>query len=705
MSMQLTLGTPWIFVLLCLLLGVAYAAMLYFLQLRPLRVGEGNEGFSKRVRWTLSLSRALSVAAIAFFLLSPLLRRQVNETQKPIVVVAEDNSKSLDYSADSAMLHGGYAAAMNQVVEQLAKTYEVRRYQYGSSPKEVGQGVSPSYDDRATDIGALLRAIGEDYAGRNVGAVLLTGDGILNRGDSPLTMAQQLTMPIFTVALGDTAVRRDAAIAHVRCNEVAYRGNAFPVEVTVRAERLNGARTSLVVTQGGKRLHTAAVAYDAETFSATLSFELEAGQAGIQQYEIRLEAVQGEHTLRNNTYSLTVEVMDDEQRIALVAAAPHPDIAALRRAIETHKGYEVESATVEEWKGRFDDYDLVVLHQLPAQGGVGQEVARQAMAAQVPVAFVLGASSDLPRFNALRAGVQVASRVSRPNAATASYNGDFTAFAMDGDVARAMEAFPPLLSPFGTYSMAAHVQALFYAKIGAVRSSQPLVAMGALQGRRVVVVTGEGLWRWRLADYQRNGNSKVFDEWVGKLVTYATLQPKGDPFRVRTKRMWDVGDEVTFDAELYNDSYEPVSNADVSIEIARDGERHSYPFSRVGVGYQARVGILEPGTYQYVATALLGGKRHQAKGSFVVRDLNLESLNLVADHALLNTLSHITGGQMLTPSRLGEFPALLRQRGDVVPVIYTRTSHNLLLDLPWVFVIIIVMLSAEWVIRKHGGEA
>lgn len=702
--MQLTIETSWFFLALCVLLGAAYAAALYALPRRPRAKDKQLEDMSPRLRVVLAALRALSVAAIAFLLLSPMVKRNVNESQKPIVVIAEDNSKSLDYGGDSALLRGVYSKTMDEVARRLAKDCEVHRYLYGSSVRLLEQGEKPTYNDQATDMGVALQAINERYAGRNVAAVLLTGDGIFNQGLSPLTQAQQATYPIYAVAMGDTATRRDAAIVHVRCNEVAYVGSQFPVEVTIKAARMKGEASSLTVTQDGKKMCDMPVSYKDDHFNATLHLSLKAQRPGVQRYEIRLAPRPNESTALNNIYLLSVEIIDDQRKIAILSAFPHPDVAALKRAIETRRGNIADATLARDWKGRLGDYDLIVLHQLPAQATTQNDLVRQAMETHKPLMFVVGAQTDLARLNALHAGMEINTRGGKPNEATAAYNDAFALFGLDEATARSIEAFPPLVSPFGAYRLAGGMQPLFFARIGTVRSDQPLLTAGQAQGRRVAFVAGEGLWRWRLADYRQNGNTQAFDELVAKLVAYAAMQSTGERFRVKTKRLWHVGENVEFDGELYNDSYEPMNKPEATMEISGNGARKAYKLNRKGSSYHLNVGSLKPGSYAYSAAVAMADERLSAKGTFTVADANLEALDQVADHALLNTLATATGGKMLTPSQLKDFPNMLKKRGDTLPIIYTRKTYKELHNSPLAFCVMALLLSAEWIIRKRNGQ-
>ncbi len=719
-TMQLTLDAPWYFVPLCLLLGVGYAALLYYIPLcrRGAEAAsmDGAGSLSGRVRLLLSLLRATVVSLIAFLLLAPMVRREVSEREKPVILVAEDNSKSLRYVGDSAYYSGDYAEAMQQLCLTLAERYEVHRFVYGSTLQQQEEVAVPDYSARSTDISLALDELAQRYAYRNVGALLLTGDGIYNQGYNPTTRLQQLPFPVYTVALGDTAARRDAAISHVKCNSMAYLGNRFPLEITLRANQLQGQSKQLTVQHNGRTLFSKTIAYTDNRFSATETVLLEADRAGVQQYVVQIAVADGESSVRNNSYVVPVEVVDGHQKIAIVGAAPHPDLSALKRSLERQQNYEVSVVLAEDFKADPKDFDMIVMHRLPVQGGTGGDVAQRVVAAQVPALFVLGEQSDLPRFNALKAGLEIHAKLNRTNEVTARQGQGFSAFDLTEETVQRIEALPPLFAPFGNYKLSGTGQILFTAQLGTVNSGQPLVAVCQQQEVRYSFVTGEGLWRWRLADYSQNGNTQAFDDMLNKLVTYTALRLDKERFRVTTQKVWDQSDEVILEAELYNENYEPVNHPEVRLELQRIASAEtsgnigtatapaSYQFNKEGTGYTLNVGKLEPGEYRYRAAVDYNGRREQAQGMLLVQQVDLEDLNLVADHTLMNTVATLTGGLMLYPAQLETLPALLDEREDITPVVYTHRRYSELLQLPWFFVLLVALLAVEWAWRKYSGE-
>lgn len=656
--MQILLDYPWYYILFCLLAGAAYSFILYR------KAPKQQDDTPRSWRLPLALLRFVTVALITFLLLAPLVKRHVNTHEKPIIVLAQDVSESV------------------QPVDH-------RLWEFDSPQFDI---VRDSFGDKTTDIAAALQDIADRYAGRNLGAVVLATDGIFNQGANPTTAATSLAVPVYTVALGDTTHHPDATIAHLRYNHVAYLGNQFPLEVTIRAHRLKGQLGTLTVTHNGRRLHTQEIAYTDNTFSTTENITLDADRAGLQSYTITLT---GATTV---TRTIAVEVIDGHQKIALVAAAPHPDIAALRRAIEKNPNYQIELIEKADFPNRkLGEYSLLILHNLP-DGRFQLPPA----ALQIPTIFVIGTQTDLGRFNALRSGLEIVAKARKTDEVTAARNGAFALFNFDEEAGQRIEQLPPLTAPFGTYRPAANLQSLFTAKIGNVASDRPMIAFCQQEGIRRAFVIGEGMWRWRLQDYQMTGNHNDFDQLVEKMVVYTSLQTNKERLHVTTRHIYRLGENVVIEAELYDDNYEPVNTPEVSLELRSDlqSSAQQYAFNRSGNGYSLPLGTLEPGQYAYTASTTLAGKRYTASGNFIVEDINLEQVNHVADHALLNTIAQTTGAQMLYPDQLDQLPQLLADRDDLKSVVYAHTRYTELLNLPLLFILIVLLLAAEWGIRK-----
>jgi hypothetical protein len=115
-------------------------------------------------------------------------------------------------------------------------------------------------------------------------------------------------------------------------------------------------------------------------------------------------------------------------------------------------------------------------------------------------------------------------------------------------------------------------------------------------------------------------------------------------------------------------------------------------------------GALPSGDYTYAASAKIGNQNLTANGRLTVKPLNLETRQTAADHQLLSALAKQSGGQMLMPSQVGQLADLIRKNENIKTVVYEDKHYADLVNLKWIFVFIITLLSLEWFMRKREGE-
>ncbi len=693
LPMDLVTDFSWIGVAGCAALGVAYAAVLYAFGKRS--------GIGRKSRAALAMLRFVAVFFISFLLLSPMTKRRVVETEKPVVVLVHDNSRSVVLTADSAYYRTGYLQNVEQLKQSLSANYQVEEHSFGG---DLQNGFNRKFDQEATNISLALNQIQDIYKGRNVAAVVLATDGIANAGNVPQTSAGLYPYPIYTIALGDTAIRNDAAIKSINANKITYLNSQFPVKIAIKADKLQGNSARLTVQKEGKILFSKQINYSLDRFFTTESVLLDADKAGVQLYTVRLDVCNGEVSTANNVQTFAVEVLDSRRRVAIVGQAPHPDIGAMKRYLENSETYEVETFAADKFAANPQQYHLFVLHQLPDNNPSHNTLVTKVLQQRIPTLFVLGQQTSFASFDRLQLGLAINAGSSRSDEATAVVNPSFSHFSADNDL-WGVEAFPPLTVPFGNVQCGSGTQTLLFAKVGSVQTQRPLVAFAQKNGVRYGFVVGEGLWRWPLADYSDNGSSEVFATLMDKTCTYLSAQANKQQFNVKAAASFAETEVITLNAELYNDNYELVNTPDATLTVSDGhGQSRDYSFRRTQNSYSVAIGTLPQGRYSYLAKTTLGGKTFSQIGNFVVQRLVLEKNSLTADHQLLNTIARNTGGLMLYPQQMLQLPELLQKRHDIRNVMYSRYKYSELINLPWLFVAIVLLLAAEWVARRYKNE-
>ena len=679
---------------LCIALGVLCAWLLY-------RRTSAQHGWSTPVQWVLGTARAAVIALLAFFLLEPMVRIFLREVRKPVIVLAHDGSSSLLAAGDTAALRSTYQAALNRLSEKLGEDYEVRAFTYGGAVKE---GLDFAQVEGRTDIDQMFRDVYDRFAGPDLGAVIIDGDGIFNTGRDPRLAAERLGVPVYAIALGDTTVRPDLVLRNVDHNRITYLGNEFPVVARVEARHFNGQKTRVSILRDGKELIGKDLVVSGDPAITEIPFMVKADKPGLQRITVRIAEREGETSTDNNEQTIYVDVLDDRRKILVLAQGPHPDVAALRESLNALEGYGTEVAYAATFKGVPEDYDLIILHQLPSSYAAIQPVLTRIVEKNIPTWTILGQNTDFNQVNALEGGLEISNGQRMVNDAQGAINPDFALFTMEPDDVRAIERFPPLQVPIGTYEIGRGAVALMNQKVGIVRTRYPLMLLQPQGDRHSATLCGEGLWRWRLADQQLNSSHAHFDKLVHKTVAYLALKQDKSRFRVRHAQEFAQNDKVMIEAELYNASYEPVNTPEAAIRLTDEGGKElAYTFSRKGNGYVLEVGSLPPGRYTWSANTTLDGERLTATGEFLVKELVAERFSTVADHGLWSGISARTQGLMVQASDMDRIVEAIAAKKTIVPRSYAHASFSDLIGLRWIFFLLLALLTIEWALRRRSG--
>ena len=175
-------------------------------------------------------------------------------------------------------------------------------------------------------------------------------------------------------------------------------------------------------------------------------------------------------------------------------------------------------------------------------------------------------------------------------------------------------------------------------------------------------------------------------------------------FRVKLNEPVNENKGILFNAEVYNASYELVNDPDVNL-IITDSSNKTYPFmfNKNANAYQLNAGIFSLGKYKYNASVKLGNKQYQKSGSFTVIPVNNEAINLVADYNLLYRIASSHEGSIILPGKLERIINILNERDDIHSVSMIQKRFTDLIGNLWLFILLLLLLTAEWAIRKRNG--
>ncbi|MBI1768543.1 MAG: hypothetical protein HYR67_09225 [Bacteroidetes bacterium] len=675
------------FILLCVLLGIGYAFLLY----------RAKHPWSKLTNRILFAVRAIVVSLLSFLLIGPILKFTKNIFEKPEIVLLIDNSSSLRGVIDTAKLQNEISLVSTQLKEQ---GYEVS---FRMLSEEENQRIK--FDHLTSDLNSALKNTIADYEEKNLASIVLLTDGIYNSGSSPLYSSWRL--PIHTIGLGDTTEHIDLILKNVAYNKVAYQGNQFPIRAEVAVQSLPNQNVSVSVLKNGSVISRLQKNTDSKSF-LEFDFLIDAKDKGIQRFEVVVEPIAKESNLKNNRAGIFVEVVEGKKKILLIAPAPHPDIKALREVIEKNPNYEliVHIPGISKTDPKLlqpGQEELIIFHQPFDFSMKTAALFEQLGKGKSSVLLIIGSKTNLRQLPSNGIPLNFENPVQKDDA-TPVVNSSFRDFDFADNSNAGFAHFPPIQVPFGKFSYPPGAQVLLNQRIGSVATDRPMLLSWEDNNRKIAAFIGEGLWSWRLEEFSSSEKTELFDNTFSKLVQYLSTLDEKRKFRFfPTQNEFTDAAPVTFDGQAYNDLFEKIYGNKIDLTLRNEqGKVNNFSYTLSPGGERYSIGGLKEGTYFYSATTEINSKRENASGQFSVVAQNIESQNLVADFGLLRKLASATGGNFYRSNEMNQLISDYKKI-EAKSLIHSEESFNPLVQAKWFFFLLLALISAEWFLRKYLG--
>ncbi|PQJ09803.1 hypothetical protein CJD36_017920 [Flavipsychrobacter stenotrophus] len=644
--------------------------------------------------WLTSLLRGLVVFFTILLILVPAITITQNTIEKPVVLLLQDNSTSVGVAlgADSA----NYRKNTEQLLQKLSDKYKVVKWGFGGSV----QADSPfQYKQTATDIAAAITGAQEYYGLQNLGAVILASDGRFNQGANPLFQQIPIHASLYSVAIGDSAAQKDMRVAQVYANKVVTLNTSFEIRADIVAQLCKGYNNTISLKEGNATLSTAPLVVNTDKFDRSVAYTIKADKPGLHHYVISAPEVEGEKNTANNHRDIFIEVVDEKKNILIASASPHPDVNAIKEALAGIESYNITVCTADNFPASLSGYNVIILHGLPS---LRNDISRQLIAAKKPMWLILGGQTSLAAVNALKDLTFTAITSGPSHDVLATYNTSFNTFTLPQQVQSVTDKMPPLTLAIGNVMNAPGTNALFTQRSGAGDGTTPIWMMqqGAVP---VAILAGEGLWRWRLYEFKNFNSHVVIDECIRQTVAFLSAGNNEKQFAASLpKYVWRDQEPIALSARLLNANNEHVNSPDAAVTIIDSaGRKRDYTFERSGNNYALNIGVWAGGTYTYRAHATYNGKELVSNGSFAVETTPVESMEQGADYPLLYGLSKKYNGVFIPSSAIGVLYDSITHNQSIKPLIRVNTEIVPFIDRKWYFFIILIIVVAEWLLRKY----
>jgi hypothetical protein len=638
---------------------------------------------------------------VGLLLFGLILQKIDYRVEKPVIIILSDKSSSMKNYKDSNEVMRQINGLQSSLSEQLSEDYELVNMTVGAN---VEYQAVPNFKDATSDLSKGFEKINTDYYNRNVGAVIFVSDGNFNAGVNPVYEAEKISFtPVYTLAVGDTIPKRDQYIKNVATNDVTFLKNKFPVEVDVEAVKMGKGTTSVSILRGGKVLQSQNISYkDGKHDFEHVTFLLDADRVGFQTYSVSVSNESNEYNYKNNSRIFYIEVIDSRSKVLVLSGAPHPDIAAIKQTIEQDENLEVKAELLKEWNRDLKKVDLVVWHE----PGVGFDPAVNSLLLEkkLPILYCVGPNSSSSVVTKLNIGANVTGS-NQFDETQGGWNTSFQQFEVGDELKKAIGFFPPLKTKFGEIKLTGGAEIAIFQKVGPVLKKDPLLYFNKRDNSKYGVIYGEGIWKWRVNDYVRNGSFDNFNELIQKVTQYLLVKQNTSALRVNLPKRFTKDEDILVNATFYNESMEEITKPTITMIVTNEsGKTFKREFAKSGDMYKLALGQLNPGKYNWQASASYNGKVYKKNGVFVVEDIELESVDTYSNQQVLRQLASKTKGKFDFLRNYQKTIENIKSRDDIASVSYEETVFNELIDYKILFFLLLFLLTLEWFMRRWLGS-
>lgn len=684
--MSITLDSSAWFIVVCIIVGLIYAAALYYRDKR----------FTNILKLVMAVSRFILVTAICFLLLSPASTFRDKDFEKPVVVWLQDNSTSVVSNPDSAIFKKTLAQDIQQFKEENPDV-EVEIVPFDA---ELLEKNTPDYSGVNTNISKSLKKANTVFSNKHVSAFVLASDGIINQGYDPRFELGTIKKPIYSIVLGDTSKFVDSRIERVRHNKIAYQRNKFPVEIELFTEGVSRSNLELSIWHKNKKLASKKVSVSSDPYAEKHTFLVQAEEKGIQQFTVKLSGFEDEKYLRNNQYDVFIEIVESKKKVLIVSAITHPDVRAIQSALAGIEEYEVDIVKPEDVYENINPYHLVIYYQYPLKKG---GYSNYFTSYKGNVLYIIGRNTNLQALNRFQDffTYKMARSVEkvRPHLVT-----NTSSFTLSNEAIAFLEEVPPVATLLNKVEFHHTFESLLEARVMDVKTEYPLLSFAKLENRNVGLMNMEGLWRWRIYNYKDQENYDHFDELIRKIIRFTSSTEKLERFKITIPNKSSERKTVKVEAELYDQSYTFTNKGTVKLNVKNDkGELYEYELVSGLTNYNLELKGLPTGWYSYNAEALIADEIFKKEGRFFIEPVMIEQANLRANYSLMAQLARESGGDVYMHNEFGAFMNQF-QETPKKPRLNTTIKTKEWIHIKWIFFLLLLLLAVEWFFRKWGGS-
>ena len=717
-------ASGWPLWILAVLLFAFFVTLLVIMARRP-----GNmKGYQLG---TIGFIQLLMLAVVLIVVWQPALVSERLLSGENAVAIMLDTSGSMTFNeGGSTRMDQAQALLTPDSLAGIADIYNILPYGFADSANTMDAFSILPDPGTATNLGQSVLQTLRQASGASLGAVILVSDGADNSGaisQSELSEIASFGVPIHSVGIGRESIPEDLELSEILLPEKALPGTTLSARVAIRHDQGGSARVK--VYDGDTFLTTQDIVLGNDQ-NMTLAFvDIEVPEPGQLDLRFTLDPINNESNLANNTRSRVVDVEESRYKVLYVEGEPRWEYKFLQRALNDdpsiqlstllkvtpNKYYRQGIESPEQLENGFPEeraelfnYDALIIGSLNA----AELTSEQHAMIRDFVSDRGGSLMMLAGLNGLGLGGWgetvvneiLPSRLNADNAAfvrekapvTLTDSGRLAPMLQFSDSESENERLWSELPEIADHQQLGPLRPAATTLLGVNvegRIQPLLVTQPYGKGQSYILATG-GTWRWQMSLPVADMRHETF--W--RQLTRGLVANSPRPFEL-TSRVQN--EEISVRAQVRDPDAEENQGLEISAVVSSENsdvvslDLQPVP-GQPGV-YEASFTPNQTGLYSIEAISRVGESLVSATTTAVRYDEGQEIFNVRQNRPLLERISLLTGGQYWSPEQWDEIPEAISYSTAGI----TEQQISYLWDAPFFFLLLILLKTAEWLLRRH----
>lgn len=665
---------------------------------------------------SLRLIRIAAIVSILLLAFEPAAEFELENIFRPKHYIFIDRSKSV--YAENAEAEIKIIASLEDKLRSSNINFALNSFGDSIIPIETTDALD-SKKSSVTNFENIFHYLKKEKA--NPSTITIISDGIINEGEKPIYQAEKLDAPIFAIGLGDTSSKLNLKIDDLFYNQIIYAGQSTQIRVTALFEGSGTANSFVDFFEENKLISTQPIELEGG-IPVNLIFEFTPNLPGEHKISFRARELKKETNIEDNKKLAFIDVISNKNKITILSGMVSPDQRFIKAALDKDTNNFVSSLTflgsgkiLEEknLNSTLDETEILFLINFPSKNisnDIAQNVARKIEERSLPFFFLLTNAIDAQKLKQFSKFLPVNFQENvfpikeiQPDVRTSELRNPILKID-DLDVEQFWNSLPAAYQIGWDVTGKPESKILSNSKMNNAPLKTPLIVTRNFGKEKSILINASDIWRWKLLADKKYEN--FFDEFI--LNCGRWLRSDGELKRINvrtTKKIYAKGEEVKFVGEIYDESFNPIEDAYVKINIQiGKNEEAELSLSHIANGfYEAAFQPIKSGDFSFTANV-----SHENKflgtvgGRFNIGEIDLELTNLKTDIDFLSQLSDKTGGKFFFNTSEG-LSEILKSEKFNKEIFSTEKKEIVLWNYDWLLLVIILLFAIEWFIRKREG--